>query len=280
MSGTYFLIAAPSCTPCIKGKYNTASGLSTCTLCVGEQAYAPFTNMTTCYQCSLKREISDINKTYCFSCKDGEEEDRPNSICIKCPIGKYSDGTTNRKCVPCREGTYAATTGNKECTKCNACPDSFYRVGCTITEGGGTCVECEKCADAAEVREDCMNREGHNNAQGIWRKREFTVRNPYCDIQGSGYFLGDYTFKELFGTSQDNADFQCRGICDVVTNRLTDTMKNASNLVQYKDQSFDSGYCKGPYACDVPTCVIYVVSDDSQPTFRYPPHAPSSLSIR
>jgi len=51
-------------------------------------------------------------------------------------------------------------------------------------------------------------------------------------------------------------------------------MKNESNLVQYKDQSFDSGYCKGPYACDVPTCVIYGVSDDSQPTFRLPAACP------
>ena len=272
--GTYSSISASTCTQCIKGKYNTAAGLSTCTLCVGEQAYAPFTGMTTCYQCSLKREISDIHKTKCFVCVDGEEEDRPNSMCRDCDIGKYSDGTTNRKCVPCRPGTYAVAPKTAVCTKCKACPDSFYRVGCTITQGGGTCVECEKCADAAEVRVDCMNREGHNNASGICRKREFTVRNPYCDIQGSGYFLGGYTFNELFGTSQDNADFQCRGICDGVTNRLTNEMKNESNLIQYKDESFDSGYCKGPYACDVPTCVIYGVSDDSQPTFRLPAACP------
>ena len=260
----------------MKGKYNTAAGLSTCTMCVGEQAYAPYTGMTTCYNCLYKRQISNIHKTECLVCKDGEYEDRPNSVCVKCPIGKYSDGTTDRKCVNCREGTYANTTGSKECAKCKACPDSFYRVGCTITGGdvGSYCLECEKCTDSTEVRVDCMNREGHNNAKGICRKREFTVRNPYCDIQGSGYFLGGYTFKELFGTSQDNADFQCRGICDGVTNRLTDAMKTESNLIQYKDQSFDSGYCKGPYACDVPTCVIYGVSDDSQPAFRTPAACP------
>jgi hypothetical protein len=122
----------------MKGKYNTAAGLSTCTMCVGEQAYAPNTGMTTCFQCIDKRQISDILKTYCFSCVDGEYEDRPNSRCLKCPIGKYSDGTTNRKCVPCRSGTYAVSIGTDVCTKCKACPDSFYRVNCTVTEGGGT----------------------------------------------------------------------------------------------------------------------------------------------
>ena len=275
MAGTYSLISAPICTACIKGTYTPAAGRSACTLCVGEQAYAPNTGMTTCYQCTEKREISDIKKTFCFACKDGEEEDRPNSVCVKCPIGKYSDGTTNRKCVDCREGTYATTVGNFECTKCNACPDSFYRVGCTITAGGGTCLECEKCPDPkTEVRVDCMNRAGHNNAKGVCRKRGFTVRNPHCDIDGAGSFLGGYNFNELFGTSQDNADFQCRGICDGVTNRLTDAMKTESNLIQYKDQSFDSGYCKGPYACDVPTCVIYGVADDSQPAFRTPAACP------
>ena len=274
MPGTYSPMSASSCTACIKGKYNTAAGLSACTLCVGEQAYAPNTGMTTCYQCTGKREISDIDKTFCFACNDGEEEDRPNARCVKCAIGKYSDGTTNRKCVPCRQGTYAKVTGKAACDKCNACPDSFYRVGCTIEAGGGVCIECEKCVDSSEVRVDCMNRAGHNDAKGICRKREFTVRNPYCDLQGSGYFLGGYTFNELFGTSQDSADFQCRGICDGVTNRLSDAMKTESNLIQYKDQSFDSGYCKGPYACDVPTCVIYGVSDDSQPSFRLPAACP------
>ena len=259
----------------MKGKYNTATGLSTCTLCVGEQAYAPYTGMTTCFQCIDKRQISDPNKTYCFVCKDGEYEDRPNSQCLKCPIGKYSDGTTNRKCVPCREGTYAVSIGTDVCTKCKACPDGFYRVNCTITAGGGYCLECEKCSDPkTDVRVDCMNRAGHNNASGICRKREFTVRNPYCDLQGAGNFLGGYPFQELFGTSQDSADFQCRGICDGVTNRLTDEMKAESNLVQYKNESFDSGYCKGPYACDVPTCVIYGVSDDSQPAYRLPAACP------
>ncbi len=38
--------------------------------------------------------------------------------------------------------------------------------------------------------------------------------------------------------------------------------------------SFDAGYCKGPYACDVPMCVIYGVSDDSQPAFRTPAACP------
>jgi len=272
--GTYSLPAGASCSICIAGKYTNASAATTCTLCVGEQAYAPNTGMTTCYQCIEKRQISDMNKTFCFACNDGEEEDRPNAMCFKCPLGKYSDGTTNRKCVPCRSGTYAASIGTAVCDKCKACPDSFYRVNCTVTEGGGYCLECDKCADATEVRVDCMNRAAHNNASGVCRKREFTVRNPYCDLQGSGYFLGGYTFNELFGTSQDSADFQCRGICDGVTNRLTDEMKKESGLVQYKNQSFDSGYCKGPYACDVPTCVIYGVSDDSQPAFRLPAACP------
>ncbi len=272
--GNFSVSSSPSCGICIAGKYTNVVAASTCTMCVGEQAYAPYTGMTTCFQCVDKRQISDIKKTFCFSCNDGEEEDRPNSVCVKCAIGKYSDGTTNRKCVDCRAGTYATSVGTSVCEKCKACPDSFYRSGCTITQGGGTCVECAKCVDSTEVLVDCMNRAGHNNAQGICRKREFTVRNPFCDLQGSGYFLGGYPFNELFGTSQDNADFQCRGICDGVTNRLTDEMKKEASLSKYRNESFDSGYCKGPYACDVPTCVIYGVYDDSQPAYRLPAACP------
>jgi hypothetical protein len=44
-----------------------------------------------------------------------------------------------------------------------------------------------------------------------------------------------------------------------------------------KPLSFDSGYCKGPYACNVPTCVIYGVSDDSQPAFRTPAACPVAI---
>jgi hypothetical protein len=254
MPGTYSAVSSSTCTNCAPGKINSAAGKSACTLCVDSPTiarYAPDRGMTTCYDCQDKRAISNLDKTACLVCVDGEEENRPLSRCDKCPIGKYSDGTTNRKCVDCREGTFTTTIGNKECTKCNECPDSFYRTGCTTTAGGGVCVECEKCVDKADVRVDCMNRAGHNNAKGICRKREFTVRNPFCDLQGSGYFLGGYPFTELFGTSQDNADFQCRGICDGVTNRLTDEMKTEPSLSKYRNESFDSGYCKGPYACDV-----------------------------
>ncbi len=278
IAGTYCPVAASTCTDCVKGKYTPAPGRSACTPCVDSAEwamYTPNTGMTTCYNCLYKRQITNSDKSECLVCKDGEYEDRANSMCVKCPIGKYSDGTTDRKCVDCREGTYAKVEGQDACHKCNACPDNFYRVGCTRTQGGGTCVECAKCADAADVRVDCMNRAGHNNAQGICRKREFTVRNPFCDIEGSGHFLGGYTFKELFGTSQDNAEFQCRGMCDNNMNRLTDDMKQKDPyLMPYAEQSFDAGYCKGPYACNVPTCVIYGVSDDSQPAFRTPAACP------
>ena len=271
--GNYSTTGATACSICIAGKYTNISAASTCTKCVGEQAYAPNTGMTTCFQCIDKRQISDPNKTYCFTCNDGEYEDRPNGVCLPCPVGTYSDGTTNRKCKACRSGTYAATPKTAVCDKCKACPDSFYRINCTVTAGGGYCQPCPTC-DKKEVRVDCMNRAGHNNESGVCRLREFTVRNPFCDLQGAGHFLGGYPFQELFGTSQDLADFQCRGICDGVTNRLTEDMKTESNLVQYKNQSFDSGYCKGPYACDVPTCVIYGVSDDSQPAYRLPAACP------
>lgn len=272
-AGNYSLSSATSCSICIKGKYTNVSAATTCTLCVGEQAYAPNTGMTTCFQCIDKRQISEPNKTYCFSCNDGEYEDRANGVCLPCPVGTYSDGTTNRKCKACRSGTYAATPKTAVCDKCKACPDSFYRTNCTVSAGGGYCERCPTCT-SKEVRVDCMNRAGHNNESGVCRLREFTVRNPYCDLQGAGYFLGGYPFKELFGTSQDNADFQCRGICDGVTNRLTDEMKTERNLALLKNESFDSGYCKGPYACDVPTCVIYGVADDSQPSYRLPAACP------
>lgn len=109
---------------------------------------------------------------------------------------------------------------------------------------------------------------------GVCRPRAFMVKTALCDESGAGMGLGGYGFAGLFGMSQDMAPFQCRRRCDGERNVMTADMAAEPALLKYNAQglpgnasyrqsaSFDSGYCKGPFACDVHSCVIFNPSND------------------
>ena len=264
-AGKYSGAAASVCIDCVPGKYGAFVASTSCSACNDlpkpRRLYTPDYGRTSCLTCTDTKQISDITRTRCFSCLDGQQEDESISDCVDCAKGKYSDSSTDRKCIACRNGTFANTVKSSACTNCLACPDSFYRAGCSPTVGGGVCKECPICA-RDQVRVDCLNRAGHSDESGVCRPRKFMVKTALCDEQSTGTGLGGYDFPGLFGMTQDMAPFQCRKRCDGDSNRLSDEMKKETALAIYAGRSFDSGYCKGPFACDVHSCVIFTPSND------------------
>ena len=237
--------------------------------------------MTSCDTCPDTKQISNLARTICFSCKDGEEEYEAQAECVPCDFGKYSDSSTSRICVACRNGTYASKRGSAVCDNCPACPDSFYRANCSPTVGGGVCKGCPICA-RDQVRVDCLNRAGHSDQSGVCRPRKFMVRTALCDESGTGSGLGGYDFAGLFGMTQDSVPFQCRKRCDGNNNKMTLEMKVEPELAMYTNtnRSFDSGYCNGPFACDVHSCVIFTPSNDWDAAYMQASACPVYIDAR
>lgn len=270
LAGKYSASSAFVCTDCAPGKYGPLSASTTCLSCNDlpkpRRLYTPRAGMTSCLTCTDLKQISNLSRTGCFSCLDGQQEDTTTATCPDCPKGKFSDSSTDRICTACRNGTYANTVRSSTCTNCAACPDSFYRTGCEVTVGGGSCRECPICP-SDEVRVDCINRAGHSGDAGVCRARKYMVRTARCDETGTGDGLGGFDFERLFGMTQDRASFQCRKRCDGESNRLSSDMALDASLAVYKNRSFDSGYCKGPFACNVHSCVIFTPSNDWDASF-------------
>ena len=284
-AGKWSAAAAFVCTDCVPGKYGPLSASTTCLSCNDlpkpRRLYTNRAGMTSCLTCTDVKQISNINRTLCFSCLDGQQEDTRYATCPPCPIGKFSDSSTDRICTACRNGTYANKVGSSTCTNCAACPDSFYRTGCVVTVGGGQCTECQICK-GDEVRVDCMNRAGHSDEGGVCRARKYMVRTALCDEKSTGIGLGGFDFRRLFGMTQDTATFQCRRRCDGDSNRVSsDMLEVDGSLAMYKNRSFDAGYCKGPFACNVHSCVIFTPSNDWDASFMQasacPVHIDSGL---
>lgn len=219
---------------------------------------------------------STADRTSCAACADGQEA-AANGTCAVCKPGYYANADTGRKCTLCPSGFFSTAPGAKACDPCRACPDGFYRAGCSSAGGGGTCRACTACG-AGKVSVGCMNRAGHSDMPGTCRNRTYVVRNPLCDEKASGLGLGGYTFLALFGVPQDDASFQCRRRCDNQQNKLsadvyTDNATYYDLLAQFQQNRtlprvFDGGHCGGPYACDVANCNIPGSSDDSQTDYQ------------
>ncbi len=86
-------------------EYGPLPALSSCPFCGDlkgfHRLYTPVSCMTSCLSCPDTKQISDtdITRTTCFSCKDGEQENEALSKCVDCEPGKYSDSSTDHKCV-------------------------------------------------------------------------------------------------------------------------------------------------------------------------------------
>ena len=266
------------CEPCLAGKYSDqihTGGL--CKTC--PEYHKPNSDKTNCEACQKGKTYNvDKDEDDCVECDDGyfQVDDADNRLddytpsygCFGCNYLKtnsYMD-ERDRSCKTCPQGKYTTTDegiiGVAACEPCKSCDPQQYRTGCELNitsneASAGTCVDCEACPDDEDgnprKRVGCINQQGHNNASGTCVRTEFVTRTPLCpfheydesgEIERSTQFgLGGFTFTEVFGMDENHTDFQCRLPCD------GDLFHN-----------FDTGYCAGPFSCNVPSCTMQ--SDD------------------
>ena len=275
LAGTGNDNAGGTCTPCDIGKYSISTKTSgRCKEC--PEHHKPSENQDDCEACELGKTY-DVTKDQvnCVACADGYfqiGDDRLGDFsseigCFGCnhdTSNKYMDSDST--CKLCPNGKYTTVDsgilGVDACFPCKSCDPQQYRTGCTLNlatsvASAGSCADCESCANdedgSPRKRVGCINQQGHNDAKGACVRTEFVTRTPLCpyheynddwEIQKSTQFgLGGFMFTEVFGRDENHTDFQCRLPCDGT--RFPD---------------FDTGYCAGPFACNVPSCTMQ--SDD------------------
>jgi len=262
------------CNPCQVGTYSNANTAGICQSCPSH--HKPDENKTGCEPCPLAQTYDkDINGDECVACPSGffqYGDYRLNYVdgsrgCFGCNHNKtnqYMD-TNDRLCKQCPSGKYTledtGILGVEACDPCKSCDPQMYRTGCeldpiTDEASDGRCVNCEKCEDDEDgnpqKRVGCINQQGHNDAAGRCERSAFVTRTPLCpfheyrdgEIERTTQLgLGGFTFAEVFGRDENHTDFQCRLPCD-------------GSRFPYND----TGYCAGPFACNVPSCTMQ--SDD------------------
>ena len=266
------------CEDCEAGKYSltdVSNALHTdgvCQYCPQHQI--PNIDSTGCVNCDIMKTFhpssSNTTCTWCNDIKPGflKNSEINGAIasqyvtgCFGCNwdlSNKYMD-SLSRTCITCPNGKFtledSGIIGVEACQPCGQCNPQEYRTGCGIVAGvaaDGHCTSCEECGEGEKLV-GCINQQGHNDARGECKKTEFVTRTPLCpyheynddwEIQRTTQFgLGGFMFTEVFGRDENHTDFQCRLPCDGT--RFPD---------------FDTGYCAGPFSCDVPSCTMQ--SDD------------------
>ena len=237
----------------------------------------------TCFYCRQDEQFMKENDPPCGGCEQNYVS--VNNVCIQCPAGKYK-------------------LQSNECTDCLSCPVGFYMQldenGADLSEecsDVSNCVKCptEKCSPD-EVLVDCFNRAGTFNAAGYCVSRELTQPTAVCprrktlihpDVESelaqfsddttsvsefkSNFGLSGFTFEEVFTKDPDNADFQCRRICDGTSPFLYNN-EEEGNKISYGVS--DGGQCKGPFACNVMSCTMIADEDAFQTSYRIPHACP------
>ena len=69
----------------------------------------------------------------------------------------------------------------------------------------------------------------------------------------SQFGLGGFNFEEVFNQQNNDVNFQCSKICDGLTEGV-----NGSYGTE------DSGYCDGPFACNVQSCTMISEMDENR----------------
>lgn len=69
-----------------------------------------------CSDCTDYEPVYDSEKKKCVGCKPGEQLNKKQNICEKCPVNTYSASYGGElPCLKCPEGTYTNSRGNKSC---------------------------------------------------------------------------------------------------------------------------------------------------------------------
>lgn len=283
------------CNDCVAGKYST--GGEPCELC-GQYEYNNAYAQSSCTPCSAVGGGTSAGNdgTTCSDCVPGKYVSTQGT-CVNCGFGKITTDSAQSECVECVAGKYQDDDGQSFCKDCDACPDQHYRSMCSGAFTG-TCEECEECEsiDGVEyTRVGCMNRKGHaetatdKTAKGRCVRHDLVSRTPFCAEESDGSVdgsvtslgLGGFSFRELFGLNSNEVSFQCRRSCDSST-RL-DRLNNQHPFTwdgfsqTDNDKGVDTGYCDGPFACNVMACTMQGDTEEYQESTRVPYACPVDL---
>jgi len=285
--------------PMLKGKYLDFSPLPTeCIDCIAGTFSA---DGMECHQCAVN-QYSNTRADTCTACEMGKTNNGDHTSCIDCAesfltvtelhnhqifetndlqiqseygtcVGcgsvrgknfrlQRSEGR-NGTCERCEQGSYTNKSNALECDLCPPCPEQYYRTGCGEGDNSiGECVKCQDCDNEDEIRIDCKNREGHNNAFGRCVKKTLLTRTPECPrmnaftktFQTIG--LGGYGYTDVFGVNENQTQFQCRQPCDSTTAVVNvEHVKQKEKLWDLGYGVVDSGYCTEAYACNTVSCL-------------------------
>lgn len=276
--GTYSTGGEP-CEPCGPYEYNNAPAQSSCTPCSAVGGGTSVGN----------------NGMSCSACTPGKYVSTQGT-CVDCDFGKITTDSAQSECVDCVAGKYQNVRGQSFCKDCDACPDQHYRSMCSGAFTG-TCEKCKECEsiDGVEyIRVGCMNRKGHaetatdNTAAGRCVRHDLVSRTPFCAEESDGSVdgsvtslgLGGFSFRELFGLNSNEVSFQCRRSCDSSTrlNRLNGETIDWDGFPE-EDEGVDTGYCDGPFACNVMACTMQGDTEEYQESTRVPYACPVDLAL-
>ena len=112
---------ADKCKECIRGQYQSLSGMTNCTACSVDESEQ------TELQAALG--VQQVNMVICLilrrcqACPVGQFADEGDkAACKKCPAGKHGDNKKNlSSCVPCRAGTWSSAEAALNADTCTNC---------------------------------------------------------------------------------------------------------------------------------------------------------------
>ena len=292
------------CVECAAGKSRVGNETG-CTVC-GQTENGQWEFQDTdgiCSLCPAGKSSQASQGVSCEECSDGQERRVEDDIlnCYDCHANYYSNAETNSICELCPAGKYQPQQGQSHCEDCEGCPHQYYRKECGFVGGsmtGGTCEPCEPC-DADEydglyqpfIRVGCRHEKGYSvtpsdqTAKGQCIPAKLATRTPLCEDEGQQRTLGlgGFSYRELFNVDKTKVPFQCRELCDGVDDTIFDKNLLAGNseLTSFKEkrdgEGLDSGYCDGPFACNVLSCVMEGDTQEFQHETRTPYACPVEL---
>ena len=292
------------CVECAAGKSRVGDETG-CTVC-GQTENGQWEFQDTdgiCRLCEAGKSSQASNGVTCDDCPAGQEKRNVGGTltCYDCDVNHYSNAETNSICKECSAGKYQIETGKSFCNDCEGCPHQYYRKECGMIGGsvtGGTCEPCEPCeADEYDglyqpfIRVGCRHEKGYSvtqlndKAKGRCIPAKLATRTPLCEDEGQQRTLGlgGFSYRELFNVDKTKVPFQCRELCDGLDDTILDTslLTGNSELDSFKaernGEGLDSGYCDGPFACNVLSCVMEGDTQEFQHETRTPYACPVEL---
>ena len=160
-AGFFSAGGAPSCTACIDGTFQDATGASSCVAC------------EECAGGTHRKGCSGASRGYCGVCSPGTYVD--GGTCQKCSPGRFSGDENLDRCRACQRGTYQSEDGKSFCDKHTQCvPGQRETVAPSVTadracedcpEGrfstSGNSISCIPCAPCdSGLRKSCGSSSG------------------------------------------------------------------------------------------------------------------------